>query len=109
MAEGWKPRQLPLLLAASLLTLVVTIVRVAGELEGWSAGWFDATAYSPWNPFGIVWLVPVFGFLFGRRLAMQGSRAPFVPAFFVFVMRVFRRGSAKAEEAAAGSALAPGE
>src|SRR5688572_29453183 len=83
MAEAWKPRLLPLLLIASLLTLVVTVVRVVGEREGWSPAWFDRTAYSPWNPFGIVWLVPVFGFLFGRRLAMQGSRAPFVAAFFV--------------------------
>ena len=83
MAEASRPRLLPLLLLASLLTLVVTIVRVFGEREGWSAAWFDAVVCNPFNPLGIVWLVPVFGFLFGRRLAQQGSRPPFVPAFFV--------------------------
>src|SRR5688572_12315964 len=83
MAEAYKPRLLPLLGIAALITLVVTIVCLVGDLQGWSAGWFDTVAGSPWNPFGIAVLVPVFGFLFGRRLALCGYRQPFVPAFFV--------------------------
>jgi hypothetical protein len=83
MAEPYKPRLLPLLGIASLVTLVVTVVCVIGELQGWAAGWFQAVSRSPWNPFGIAALVPLFGFLFGRRLALCGSRPQFVAAFFV--------------------------
>lgn len=83
MSENSRPRVLPLLLLAALLTLVVTVVRLVGELNAWDANWFDSTAGSPLCPFGIAWLVPVFGFLFGRRLARSGSGAKFVPGFFV--------------------------
>lgn len=77
-----KPRVLPLLLVASALTLVVTVVRFVGERAGWDPRWFSSEAGSPGNPFGIVWLVPVFGFAFGRRLAAAG-KPPFVSSFFV--------------------------
>ena len=77
-----KPRVLPLLLVASALTLVVTVVRFVGERSGWDARWFSSEPGSLGNPFGIVWLVPVFGFAFGRRLA-AGGKPPFVSSFFV--------------------------
>lgn len=83
MADSYKPRVFPLLLIAALLTAVVTGVRLWGELAGWDARWFSAEAGSPLNPFGIVWLVPVFGFLFGRRVAQAGDKPPFVASFFV--------------------------
>jgi hypothetical protein len=83
MSASLKPRLLPLLLIAGLLTLAVTVVRAIGECNGWNPAWFGSDAGSPLNPFGIVWLVPVFGFLFGRRLAQIASPPPFVKRFYV--------------------------
>ncbi|HZN40952.1 MAG TPA: hypothetical protein VFD82_19255 [Planctomycetota bacterium] len=70
-----------LLLIAGIVTLVVTLVRLVGEWKGWDASMFSAEAGGrSW--FGIIWLVPVFGILFGRRLA-KGTTPPFVTSFFV--------------------------
>ena len=68
---------------AAALTLLVTGLRLVGELQGWDSAWFDSRAGSPLAPFGIVWLVPLFGFLFGRRIALAHPRPPFLSAFFV--------------------------
>lgn len=78
-----QPRIAPLLFVAAALTLVVTIVRVIGECKQWDAFWFSPEPGSPFNPFGIVWLVPVFGFLFGRRMSQSGGVPRFVTGFFV--------------------------
>lgn len=72
-----------MLIVLGVLTLVVTVVRLVGELQGWDPDWFSAEAGSPLNPFGIVWLVPVAGLLFGRRLAQGGGAPKFVAGFFV--------------------------
>ena len=82
MSEGSNVRVLPLLLVAAILTLVVTVVRLIGELNSWDARWFATGPGGDQSPFGIIWLVPVFGFMFGRRLA-HGGRPPFVASFFV--------------------------
>lgn len=63
---------------AGLLTLAVTGVRLLGELQGWSPSWFSRDAGGRGAVIGVVWLVPVFGFLFGRCLARQGL-APAAP------------------------------
>ncbi|MFT7536064.1 MAG: hypothetical protein ACI85K_002018 [Hyphomicrobiaceae bacterium] len=78
-----QPRIVPILLVAAILTLAVTIVRVIGECNQWDSFWFSPEPGSPLNPFGIVWLVPVFGFLFGRRLSQSGGAPRFVTGFFV--------------------------
>lgn len=78
-----QPRIAPLLFVAAALTLVVTVVRVIGERNHWDAAWFSPEPGSLFNPFGIVWLVPVFGFLFGRRLSQSGGAPRFVTGFFV--------------------------
>ena len=83
MSDSYKPRILPMVLVAAVLTLVVTAVRVVGELNQWDPKWFSSEAGSRWNPFGIVWLVPVFGILFGRRLSQSGAVPRFVTGFFV--------------------------
>lgn len=83
MAENYQPRVLPMLLLLGGLTLVVTVVRLIGELQSWDATWFSSEPGSPGNPFGIVWLVPVAGILFGRRLARSGGAPRFVAGFFV--------------------------
>jgi hypothetical protein len=83
MTQGYQPRVLPLVWIAAAITLLVTVVRLFGELEGWDSRWFSREAGSPLNPFGIFWLIAVFGFLFGRRIAQAGGRPPFVSSFFV--------------------------
>jgi len=72
-----------MLLVLGVLTLVVTVVRLIGELNHWNPTWFGTEAGSPMNPFGIVWLVPVVGLLLGRRLAQGGGAPKFVAGFFV--------------------------
>jgi hypothetical protein len=83
MAEQAPPRMMPLVLIAGVVTLILSVVRVYGELQAWDPRWFPTGAGGGMTPVAIVWLVPVFGFLFGRRLARLGSRPPFVSAFFV--------------------------
>ena len=66
---GWIP---------ALLTLAITVLRLAGERLGWPARWFSNAAGGGSALVGIVWLVPVFGAWFGYRLARAG-RAPARP------------------------------
>jgi hypothetical protein len=83
MPDSYQPRILPLLLFAAGLTLGVTVLRVVGELQGWDPRWFPSEGGGKPSPVGILWLVPVFGFLFGRRLAQAGAKPAFVASFFV--------------------------
>jgi len=83
MADSYSPRIRGLLVVAGLVTLVVTVVRLVGELQGWDPVWFSKEQGGGMAGVGITWLVPLFGFLFGRRLAQGGSRPPFVASFFV--------------------------
>ncbi len=83
MTENYQPRILPTLLFAAVVTLLVTVLRVIGESQGWDSAWFNPEAGSAFNPFGIVWLVPLFGFIFGRRLAQAGTGPAFITGFFV--------------------------
>lgn len=82
MPDAGKPRTLGLVLVASSVTLIATIVRVVGESKGWDPRWFSS-APPPSGWFDIALLAPLFGLLFGRRLAQGGSRVPFVAGFFV--------------------------
>src|SRR5512143_520473 len=69
-------------LPAALVALVVTLLRLAGELRGWSEAWFSratgglvpAGAVS-WVV-GITWLALPFGAWFAWRLARSGAAAP---------------------------------
>lgn len=83
MAEPGSVRFLPLVLVASFLTLLLTIVRTLGEALQWHAKWFASAPDGSMSLLGIVWLVPLFGLLFGRRAAQIGSRPPFLAAFAV--------------------------
>jgi hypothetical protein len=58
----------------ALVTLVVTIVRLVGELEGWSPKYFNSDSGGPGAIIGIVWLAPLFGIWYARRLAHAGER-----------------------------------
>ena len=56
------------------VTLVVTFVRLGGELLEWSPWLFGRVAGGGLALVGIAWLVPILGFSFGYRLARAGVR-----------------------------------
>ena len=73
-----------LILVPAVITLAVTLLRLVGELQGWSPALFNRgdKAWSPASDqgqrasvalVGIVWLVPVFGAWFGWKLTRAGS------------------------------------
>lgn len=49
-------------------------MRLIGELQGWSPFVFNTESGGGGSPLDITWLVLVFDFWFGRRLAQNGSR-----------------------------------
>jgi len=63
-----------LILVPAVITLAVTLLRLVGELQGWSPILFNR-GEEQWSPalVGIVWLVPVFGAWFGWKLTRAGS------------------------------------
>ena len=63
-----------LILVPAVITLAVTLLRLVGELQGWSPALFNRGT-APWSPslVGIVWLVSVFGVWFGWKLTRAGS------------------------------------
>ena len=63
-----------LILVPAVITLAVTLLRLVGELQGWSPTLFNR-GDKPFSPslVGIVWLVPVFGAWFGWKLTRAGS------------------------------------
>jgi hypothetical protein len=70
------PKILPLVLWPALLTLAVTLLRLVGELRGWSPFWFSRLPGGGLSPLGIAWLAPLVGFYFGWRLERAGVPAP---------------------------------
>ncbi len=62
-----------LVLVPAILTLAVTLLRLAGELLGWSPSLFSREAGGAGALVGIVWLIPVFGVWFARKLRVAGS------------------------------------
>jgi hypothetical protein len=65
-----------LVLVPAIITLAVTLVRLAGELYGGPESLFNRSAGGGGALIGIVWLVLVFGYWFGHKL----TRAGFAPA-----------------------------
>lgn len=62
-----------LILAPSLVTLAVTLLRLWGELKDWPLLLFNPAAGGGAALVGITWLVPVFGAWFALRLRKSGS------------------------------------
>jgi hypothetical protein len=75
VANGVAPSVGRLILVPALITLGVTLVRLTGELLGWSPLLINRAPGGPGALIGIVWLVPVFGFWFGLRLARTAAPA----------------------------------
>jgi hypothetical protein len=63
-----------LILWPAVVTLAVTLLRIVGELQGWSPRLFSREAGGGGALVGIAWLVPVFGAWFGWKLARAGER-----------------------------------
>lgn len=61
-----------LILVPALVTLGVTVLRLAGELMNASPTLFSRAVGGGAAVVGIIWLVPVFGIYFARRLAREG-------------------------------------
>jgi hypothetical protein len=72
MAEREDLRVRRLILVPALITLAVTLLRLAGEMSGWSERLFSRQAGGGGALVGIVWLIPLFGIYFGLRLARAG-------------------------------------
>ena len=78
-----------IILVPALITLAVTLARLAGELLGGSGALFSREAGGKAALVGIVWLIPVFGIYFGRRLARDGERPPSVGKALRFGLLAF--------------------
>ena len=72
MAEHDDVRVGRLILVPALVTLAVTVLRLTGEMRGWSDRLFNREAGGGGALVGIVWLIPLFGIWFGLRLARAG-------------------------------------
>ncbi len=57
-----------LILVPALITLGVTLLRLAGELMDWSPLFFNREVGGGGALVGIIWLVPIFGFYFAHKL-----------------------------------------
>lgn len=73
---GSAPSTLPLVAWPALLTLVVTLLRLAGELRGWSPDYFSRLPGGGLAVVGIAWLAPFVGAYLGFRLTRAGVRSP---------------------------------
>jgi hypothetical protein len=65
-----------LILLPAVITLAVTLLRLAGELAQWSKTFFNPEPGGAWALVGIVWLVPIFGVYFALKLAAAEDRPP---------------------------------
>jgi hypothetical protein len=61
-----------LILVPALITLAVTALRLVGELMRWNPRFFSREAGGAGAIVGIVWLVPIFGVFFARKLVAAG-------------------------------------
>lgn len=62
-----------LILVPALITLAVTALRLVGELAHWNPVFFSRQAGGAGAIVGIVWLVPIFGVYFARKLLAAGE------------------------------------
>jgi hypothetical protein len=57
----------------ALITLGVTLLRLFGELQGWSPALFNREAGGGGALVGIAWLAPIFGIYFALKLSQPGT------------------------------------
>jgi hypothetical protein len=68
----------------ALITLAVTLLRLAGELLNWSNLLFNKAAGGGGALIGIAWLVPIFGIYFTRRLLKSNDQPASAGRLFAF-------------------------
>lgn len=76
MAErnsGGRAGTVHLIAIPAVITLAITVVRLIGEMKGWSKVWFNPAAGGGGALIGIVWLVPIFGVYFAVKLSNAGE------------------------------------
>jgi hypothetical protein len=61
-----------LVLVPAMVTLLISLLRLVGEVNSWAPRLFSRDPGGPGSLIGIVWLVPLFGFYFGWRLTDAG-------------------------------------
>lgn len=66
-----------LVLVPGFITLAVTSLRLAGELQHWSSAWFNRSMGA--SIIGITWLAPIFGIYFALRLSNSDQRPKSFP------------------------------
>jgi hypothetical protein len=54
----------------------VTLLRLVGELRGWSPAYFSRLPGGGLSPLGITWLAPLVGLYLGWRVQRAGLRSP---------------------------------
>jgi hypothetical protein len=74
MTDTTSARTGRLILVPAVITLAVTLLRLFGELQGWSPALFSREPGGGGSLVGISWLVPVFGAWFGWQLGRAGER-----------------------------------
>jgi len=62
-----------LITVPALITLAITVLRLTGEVQGWSKVWFNSEPGGGAGLVGIVWLVPIFGIYFAVKLSNAGE------------------------------------
>jgi hypothetical protein len=72
-SSGARTSTMQLIAVPALITLAITILRLVGELQGWSKVWFNPSAGGGLAPIGIVWLVFIFGPYFALKLDSAGE------------------------------------
>ena len=70
------PSTLSLVVWPAILTLGVTLLRLVGELRGWSPDYFSRLPGGGLAIVGITWLAPFVGAYLGWRLTRAGVRPP---------------------------------
>ena len=63
-----------LIFIPGVITLVITLLRLTGELQHWSTTLFNPAAGGGGAVVGITWLAPIFGIYFALRLTNAGER-----------------------------------
>jgi hypothetical protein len=63
---------LRLILVPSIISLAITLLRLVGELQGWSEVFFTRSAGGFGSIIGITWLAPIFGVYFALKLSHAG-------------------------------------
>jgi len=82
MKSESRPDTLRLIFIPALISLGVTLLRLAGELLHWSPAWFspETSGTRPVGPFtwvvGITWLAIPFGAYFAVKLCSTGGKRP---------------------------------